>query len=460
MRIKRQPFRMSQCEQVAGFLGSFSNKILITGPRYCTKTYTITNYILDLHERHPGFKSAVVRTERRTLKDTFFKTLYDYVLFYHPKDPRQPFEVVNGLENTEAIKFENGGEMRFFGMDGGKIRGATFDLAFYNEATNETKEENFSNLVASMAGGRAKGWTLKNGKRFWQVIADSNPGDPSHFIMQYGEMSEVEDNGWEWYRFQHRSHPDFYDWDKMDYTEEGQGTIDDLLEIYPPGHLRDRYVYGLCVGAHGQVFSGWNRKKHVIAALPDTRGSHWKVYRGIDFGFDDPFACLWYYHNTENDKLIIAKEYRKSMVGIDEHGEKINTYSRDEPVEWSVADHDPGDAKMLEDMGISTVPAIKDTRHSIHLMQRRIARDGLYYYRDALLEKCAVTIERNNPPSFQEEILRLAFPEVKTGNPTRDDAPVKGNDHSIDPTRYVIERLDGQGTLEPRQPFTTSFGRR
>ena len=423
--------------KIKKFAKSNAQQVCISGPRKCSKSFTIINYLLWLHQETPNLISYVVRSERRTIADSIFKTILKQLKYPYKKHAKNPFFIDGGLLRPNKIVFDNGGEMVFGGMDdSSKVLGSEMHLCFYNQVERELKEQHWADLIGCMVDNRAGPIRLPKGEEWdWRLISDANPSIPTHWLRRRKDEGTLE-----WYDFLLEDHPHHYNWVTKEWTERGKQAEADLLEAYPPGFMRERMVYGRWVGAVGMVFPEYYTT--IIDELPDVSAPHWKHYRGFDFGYDDPFNCLWSATNPDNGTLVVYKEHKSSGKDILDHIPVVKQHSENIDFEWSIADHDPSDCSIMEREGITTRPAIKDVRLGIHLLNKRIADGKLKIFKNLLIQKDPRLIEKNLPTDVIGELGQYMYPEKKTGNPKHDDQPSKGNDHGIDPLRYKIVGLD------------------
>lgn len=80
-----------------------------------------------------------------------------------------------------------------------------------------------------------------------------------------------------------------------------------------PEDIRKAWVDGDWSIFSGQAFPNWRTHKHVIEpfAIPDD----WLRWRSLDWGYADPFCCLWWAKNPVNGRTIVYKEaYFKDMT--------------------------------------------------------------------------------------------------------------------------------------------------
>lgn len=82
------------------------------------------------------------------------------------------------------------------------------------------------------------------------------------------------------------------------------------LESLPDG-LREAWLDGSWDHTVGAFFHTFDRARHVYRAADYTPSKHAHVYRSIDWGFNDPMACLW--HAVEPDcRVFTFREWYQS----------------------------------------------------------------------------------------------------------------------------------------------------
>jgi phage terminase large subunit len=121
-----------------------------------------------------------------------------------------------------------------------------------------------------------------------------------------------------------------------------------------------------------------------------------------------------------------------------------------------ITDHDAEDRATLErKLGMGTQPAHKSVSDGIQALQSRLKVQGdgkarLYIFRDALLERDPEMDAASLPVGFAEEIVGYVW-AVKPGNAGGlKEEPVKANDHSMDPGRYMVAARDLVGRTRVR----------
>lgn len=86
----------------------------------------------------------------------------------------------------------------------------------------------------------------------------------------------------------------------------------DELNSLPPD-LRRAWVEGDWSVFAGQAFPGWRNYKHVIE--PFELPENWVRWRAVDWGFSNPFCCLWMCKNPDNSRIYIYREaYERELT--------------------------------------------------------------------------------------------------------------------------------------------------
>ena len=177
-----------------------------------------------------------------------------------------------------------------------------------------------------------------------------------------------------------------------------EGFISNTPEEYRGTRLRGEFA-----GFEGAVFKGWNRAIHVVEPFPDNippRGG--SCFRGIDFGYVNPFVCLWF-HLSEDNVWTIYDEHYKPQSLIEAHAKAIK--SRPQPYHnfvrtWA----DPEDAQSraeLTGFDIHTSGARKDVWPGCEAVARALMVQGNGKPRLRITKNCVNAIREI--PSYQIE---------------------------------------------------------
>ena len=185
----------------------------------------------------------------------------------------------------------------------------------------------------------------------------------------------------------------------------------------------------------GRVYPTFEPTIHQVYPDPDTGkyppiGKDWKRYRAVDFGWTNPFVCLWIAVNKDAEVFVYHEWYKREMR-TEEHVPIINARSRGKKFQWTVCDHDADGRADLNAGGIPTVNALKkySLEFGFDLLRKLLVvkpngRSSLFVYSD-----CEGLIG---------EFLNYAYPEAK--GDTQSEKPKQEWDHALDALRYFVVR--------------------
>ena len=182
---------------------------------------------------------------------------------------------------------------------------------------------------------------------------------------------------------------------------------------------------GEFVTPHGRVYAEFNPALHVGVASP-APGS--QVFKGIDFGYTNPFACIWGYID-DHGTLNILREYYRPESPMRQHSDFIN--SIDDGLRAAgclvgpafVDPSGPEQRRLLKEEGLHALPAQNHVEGGIEVVRQRLmVRDGH-------------TGLRINPrcTNLLREIDSYMWDQIRRGQ--------KGTDHALDALRYLCVSL-------------------
>ncbi len=201
--------------------------------------------------------------------------------------------------------------------------------------------------------------------------------------------------------------------------------IDQLIDTWPE-EVQSTRIKGRFASFYGAVYKSFSRQIHVCK--PFKIPADWTLYRGFDFGFTNPFVCLWM-AKDKDENWFVFREYYLAKTGIQEHIANVKRRSKKENYLVNIADPENAEnRKDLRDAGIKTMSARKDIAKGIELVQMRLK------------------VKRNKKPSLTifsdcrhtcREFSAYHYPKGSTNkNPA--DVPVAKDDHTLDVIRYII----------------------
>jgi hypothetical protein len=191
----------------------------------------------------------------------------------------------------------------------------------------------------------------------------------------------------------------------------------------------------------GQVYREFNEAIHIIS--PDEFSIHpnWPRFRSIDFGYENPFVCLYFTVDPE-DRVIIYDEYYKTHRTVEEHARILNIQT-DKSKSFNIANNiseakaiyeyttcDPSGASAratLLENGIPTVAVRSNVLQGLEAVRQLLkiradGKPGLY-----VSKRCVETIKEFN---------LYSYPEANTA--TNGEEPMKEYDHAMDALRYFV----------------------
>ncbi len=413
------------------------------GPAGTGKTFSILYFIHVLLLTYPGAKWLVARKRNTDLAGSALSTFREIL------DEHEGVKFFGGSKDRPAgYIYPNGSFMAVNGLDKpGKVKSMDFDGIYINEATDCDLEDI---EMCHIRLARRKQSAIP--ERFQKLLMDFNPGAPTHFLnlrMNEGTTRRL--------LSRHEDNPFLYDRSTQDWTEAGRRYIAELDTL--SGVLLARYRYGVWAAAEGTVYQdSWDRARNVIDHNPVRR--EWPRYLIIDFGYTNPFVCLWVAEDPDGRYYVYRQIYRTKRL-VEDHCVDIALASgwyhllpkehpkhANRPTEWAdplprevICDHDAEDRATFEKhMRLYTTPARKSVSDGIQATQARFrpAGDGkprFFVVKNCLVERDEELARLKRPLCLEDE------PEVYIWKRGADgqakDEPVKENDHGLDCVRYL-----------------------
>jgi PBSX family phage terminase large subunit len=204
-----------------------------------------------------------------------------------------------------------------------------------------------------------------------------------------------------------------------------EGYVRDLEDTYSEEYSAQE-IDGEFVAFEGLVYKEFRHAIHVTDDDPPP--GHTRV-RGIDFGYTNPFVCLWAAVDEDGRVLIYDEHYEAGQL-LSYHSARIK--ERTDAYRWTVADHDAQDAAELASWGIYTNPAKKDVTTGIQRVKEYLQVKGDGRPRLRIHKRCKNTLR---------EMASYRWQEVKNGAPR--EVPAKEDDHAMDVIRYILAELNG-----------------
>lgn len=291
----------------------------------------------------------------------------------------------------------------------GKIRGATVNLVYVDEATL-LPAEFFKQMLGRMSVKGAR------------LFATTNPDNPAHWLRKEYLLRQGELNLRQW-KFGLDDNPSL----DPDYVR-------DLKSEYT-GLWYRRFILGNWVQSEGAVYDSWDEATMIVDVLPMI--TKWFAV-GIDYGTTNPFAALTLGLGADK-RLYLAREWRwdsklqkRQMTDV-EYSRRTREFLRAHPIpgsklhgiqpDWWVIDPSAASFRtQLYEDGITSRLANNEVKAGINTLSSLLATDRLKVAR-----QCA---------GFLEEVPGYSWNSTASGK--GNDEPIKSNDHSLDAGRYAI----------------------
>ncbi len=400
-------------------------RILFDGGSRSGKTALIAEYLVRRALQYPRSRQLAARKHRAHAKTSLWSdTLKNYLVKFVPPG------LYKFSESDLSIRFYNGSEINVAGLDDAerteKILGNEYITVFLNEATQ------FSWETVQMAATRLaqKAYDKQGRAATPKLVLDCNPRGPRHWLHFVGVRGLDPDSG--------TPLNDAAQWARLPWS--AYDNMDNLPEAYIrtletlPDIMRKRMLEGIWCDNAGAVYSEFSEDLHVVEPfeIPDD----WKRIRAIDFGYTNPFVCLWGALDHDG-RLYVYREWYKAATRTAEHAETVKRLSGSERYMITVADHDAAERAELESLGIRTEAAEKNVIRGIQRVKSRLAPAGdgkprMYFFSTL-----------KNLLSEVYDYRWSVSPDSRNAN----EEPLKLNDHAMDAMRYMVAALDGRKAM-------------
>ncbi len=213
---------------------------------------------------------------------------------------------------------------------------------------------------------------------------------------------------------------------------EGHFRIDDAITIKARSSRSAWETEMLCAGVRNDwaVFGEFDPALHVS---PVAFEAQWPTYRAIDFGYRDPFVCLWLQRGPGGEVHVID-EYIRTQQPITHHAQEI---LRRDPARIAATYVDPAGNQTEATSGAACTELLAAAGIPCTWRGSSIA-DGIELIRATLAPAGGPTLLTIHPRCRQliEAFTRYHYPPAGSG---KAHLPVKdGPDHLIDALRYFF----------------------
>jgi hypothetical protein len=209
------------------------------------------------------------------------------------------------------------------------------------------------------------------------------------------------------------------------------------------GVLKERLRYGRWVSAEGVVYA-FDKRVHLVE--PFYIPQHWRRIRVIDFGYTNPFVCLWIAIDPDG-RMIVYRQLYKTQTLVADLAEEIKAATGPERIEATIADPEDAEGRAtLARCGVPTVAAFKALSAGIQATQKRLALAGdgrprLMVVRGSLLARDEALAKKRQPVDLVQEFDAYVWPAGADGK-LQKEAPIDAYNHALDGVRYGVAYVD------------------
>jgi len=462
------------CAEVFNYRGG---EVLLSGPAGTGKSRACLEKLFACALANPGMRGLIVRKTAESLATTALVTWREHVAVEALAHGLVSFYGGSAVEAPQ-YRFSNGSTINVGGMNKStRIMSSEYDVIYVQEA-----------IELSVTDWEALTTRLRNGRmRFQQLIADTNPDAPTHWLNKRGNTGQCKV-----IESRHTDNPRLYDEDGH-LTDAGRAYMALLDGL--TGVRRARLLEGKWVGAVGQIYPEYDTAVHLIDAFPIP--PDWRRWWAVDFGYRHPFVLqcwaedgdgrLYRYRELFGTERTTDEWAQAALAEVRVHvdgdwpapsggapvvpsafeldGQPAVAPARtacDDPEHWKdwsaahhynwrepkpetiVCDHDAEARVVLERLlGLSTRPADKRVSVGIDAVKQRFKDRRVFLLRGALVSEDTNLADAHRPTCTEEEIPAYRWNDTK-------EAPVKIEDDGCDTMRYVIAHRDLAGQSNVR----------
>lgn len=398
---------------------------LYSGAFRAGKTKAGCQEAIKLSLKYPGNRGLIGRKDYPDLRDTtqrtFFQELKLYEVAYGQPMGDARFGESEGIlgfrkgENIFRFRLEFGaGEILFRQLKEPEDFKSLELGWFYLDEGTETTEAMFLMLASRLS--------LPHFPKLCGFIT-TNPDTPSHWIHKLFIESDNDE-----FEVVHTT--------SYDNPYLPAEYINSLAGIYDDDYA-GRYLEGKWGMMSGIVYKEFSRDVHVIERfnIPNV----WEKIRAIDFGYTNPFVCLWIAFDGDG-RAYVYQEYYMPKRDIEHHAERIKELTNHDSITDTFGDPSAAQQRAdLEKMGIPNQPAdniIKGKTDQdiagIQAVQMRLKVQDDGKPRLFVFSECTNTIK-------EFELYKWT---VSDGKVNEKELPLKLNDHAMDALRYAINAKD------------------
>lgn len=389
------------------------------------KSYIGSQVVIRLAMRAPNGRTLVARQTLVDLKATTMKTFFEVC-------DKRLIRKWNKSENL--VTMINGHEIYFWGLDDIEKLKSLEIGTFWIDEVNEVDELTFNVLKGRL---RHKA----HPKRVGLLTSNSEGKNWTYKQFVLGKGIRTQEDLEKYFVIKAPS-------------DENTNLPQDYLDVLNSytGDLYERYVKASWNVFEGQIFPDFDREIHVVKpfAIPDT----WKRFGGIDHGERNPSTYVWIALSPQGD-LYIYREYVKTGEFVDQHVKNIHELNDGEDIEGieidpSVKSVRGGSGRKVDTEYKEEWLKVFGERMPVHYANNDVSAGIARMHKYLRVDPSRihpVTKKQGAPRIFWfdtctcciDEMEGYKWKKMSSANENDpDEAPRKKDDHTVDPTRYVV----------------------
>ncbi len=220
---------------------------------------------------------------------------------------------------------------------------------------------------------------------------------------------------------------------------DGFFAIDDLIRIKRRVSKESWDSEMMCrrPSVKGAVFPNFDLSVHVKGGIGDAKPQAAELRLGMDFGFNNPFVCLWILLHPDG-VVHVVDEYVQESRMLHEHVSEIESRGWGKP---KMIACDPARNGRNDQTAESNVSFLRRRGYSVRSKGSRIV-DGIEMIRFALRPAAGEPTLFIDPRCVKLIAAMQGYHYAEGGS----EVPVKdGSDHCVDALRYFFVNRGGQG---------------
>jgi PBSX family phage terminase large subunit len=386
-------------------------ELVLEGPADTGKSRGCLEKLHAAMMKYPGARGAMIRKTRKSLTTTAMVTFERWVC---PDGAAR-------LWGDQEYRYANGSKIYLLGMDDPeKVKSLEADMIYVQEAS-ELEKLDWEVLTTRVTG---RGAVMP----YVQLLADMNPTHPDFWLYEREKAGSVV--------FVHVTHAD-----NPTITPVRLEALQKLT-----GYLRDRLYLGLRVAAEGMYFEEWDPQVHVCAAFDPP--ADWPRWLAVDWGFADPFCCLWFARVPRDGTIYVYRELYAAGLRDEQQAELIKQRSYGETINLRILDPSmfnerkesqrPSIAKVYANICGTVYPGMNSRKPGWAIVRNALATTEQLPDGTTITKAPRLRVMKERCPNLIRTIPAMVRDPLDPEDLADSVNGVKTEDHAVDPLRYGL----------------------